>query len=82
MSSKSEPVSRSLRPRAASPVRPVSETFSASETGLETGPKRVKTSLALDVEVYRRAKIAAIQENCTVSEFIEAAIRNSLDNGD
>ena len=78
MSSNSEPVSRSLRPRAASPVRPVSETFSASRAARDAGPKRAKTSLALDVEVYRRAKIAAIEENCTVSEFIEAAIRNSL----
>ena len=78
MSGKSEPVSRSLRPRAAAPIRPVSETFSASEVAKTTNPRRTKTSLALDVEVYRRAKIAAIQQGETVSEFIEAAIRNAL----
>ncbi len=79
MTTNSEPVSRSLRPRAASPVRPVSETFSASAAAGDAGPKRAKTSLALDVEVYRRAKIAAIEQSCTVSEFIETAIRKSLD---
>ena len=78
MSGKSEPVSRSLRPRSAAPIRPVSETFSASEVAKTTNPRRTKTSLALDVEVYRRAKIAAIQQGETVSEFIEAAIRSAL----
>ena len=78
MSGKSEPVSRSLRPRSAAPIRPVSETFSASEVAKTTNPRRTKTSLALDVEVYRRAKIAAIQQGETVSEFIESAIRNAL----
>ena len=78
MSGKSEPVSRSLRPRAAAPISPVSETFSASEVAKTTNPRRTKTSLALDVEVYRRAKIAAIQQGETVSEFIEAAIRSAL----
>ena len=78
MSGKSEPVSRSLRPRAAAPIRPVSETFSASDVVKKPSPRRTKTSLALDVELYRRAKIAAIQQGETVSEFIEAAIRSAL----
>lgn len=79
MSSKSEPVSRSLRPRSASPGRPVSETFSATTAGQRESPRRTKTSLALDVDVYRRAKIASIEQGVTVSEFIEGAIRIALD---
>lgn len=78
MSKSSEPVSRSLRPRSTSPVRPVAETFSTAEDAPKPGVRRTKTSLALDVEVYRRAKITAIEEGCTVSEFIEKAIRAAL----
>ncbi|GAA4261796.1 hypothetical protein GCM10022294_11780 [Dietzia aurantiaca] len=78
MNKKSEPVSRSLRPRATSPVRPVSETFSPAGGVPEPSIRRTKTSLALDVEVYRQAKIAAIQQGYTVSEFIEKAICEAL----
>lgn len=79
MSSSSEPVSRSLRPRSTRPVRPVADTFPSTDVEPKAGPRRAKTSLALDVEVYRRAKIAAIQHECTVSEFIETAIRAALE---
>lgn len=79
MSNKSEPVSRSLRPRSASPGRPVSETFSATTAEQDESVRRTKTSLALDVDVYRSAKIAAIEQGVTVSEFIEDAIRSALD---
>lgn len=78
MSSSSEPIGRSLRPRSTAPSRPVAETFSAAGTGRDTGPRRTKTSLTLDVEIYRRAKIAAIQRGLTASEFIEAAIEEAL----
>lgn len=78
MSKSSEPVSRSLRPRAVGPVRPVAETFSTTEGVPRTAPQRTKTSLVLDVDVYRKAKIAAIQQELTVSEFVENAIRKAL----
>lgn len=78
MSKSSEPVSRSLRPRSSSPVRPVAETFSTIEETPKPSVVRTKTSLVLDVEVYRQARIAAIGQGCTVSEFIEKAIRDAL----
>jgi len=34
--------------------------------------------LSLDVDIYRRAKIAAIEQGQTVSEFIESAIKQAL----
>lgn len=79
MSSNSGPVSRSLRPRTTGPARPVADTFPAADGKGSPTVRRTKTSLALDVEVYRRAKIAAIQHECTVSEFIERAIRKALE---
>jgi hypothetical protein len=78
MSAKSEKVGRSLRPRAATPVRGVAETFSASGPAPDGTPRRVKTSLSLDVELYRHAKIEAIQRGVTVSEFVENALRSAL----
>lgn len=78
MSSNSGPVSRSLRPRTAGPARPVADTFPSGGAVRNDAPRRAKTSLALDVEVYRQAKIAAIQQECTVSEYVERAIRDAL----
>lgn len=77
MSGKSDSVGRSLRPRATAPVRPVAETFSGA-SGRTADPRRAKTSLSLDVDIYRRAKIAAIEQGQTVSEFIESAIKQAL----
>lgn len=78
MSDKSQKVSRSLRPRAATPMRGVAETFSASDPAADSAPRRAKTSLSLDVELYRHAKIEAIQRGVTVSELVEDALRKAL----
>lgn len=78
MSDKQSPVNRGLRPRAAAPMKPVSETFTPVTQGKSTGPNRVKTSLALDPVLYRRTKIAAIESGVTASEFIEDAMRVAL----
>ena len=78
MSDKAEKVGRRLRPRAATPVRGVAETFSASSPATGSAPRRAKTSLSLDVELYRHAKIEAIQQGVTVSEFVEEALRTAL----
>lgn len=79
MSNSPNPLGRSLRPRAAGPVRAVADTFPPTGAKETPAARRVKTSLALDVDVYRRAKIAAIQQECTVSEYIERAILNALE---
>lgn len=69
---------RSLRPRSATTERKVADTFTASAAPA-SGTRRVKTSLTLDVELYRRAKIAAIERGMTVSEFVEQGMRTMLD---
>lgn len=79
MSNGPNPLGRSLRPRTTGPVRAVADTFPSVGTKGNAATRRVKTSLALDVEVYRRAKIAAIQQECTVSEYIERAIQSALE---
>ena len=39
----------------------------------------MKTTLNLDDALYRRAKIRAAEENCTVSQLIEEGLRIALD---
>lgn len=74
-------VNPALRRRGAA-ARPIADTFAPANDARTDRPATQKTSLQLEVELYRRIKVLAAQEDTKPGDLVNAAMRDYLDRKD